>query len=77
MLTSNDIQLGQTVEAGIWFRCGYQGDDKDYALIIGTVIRKMECYNQILVDVNAKKSFNAPKRSIWVEMDKSEVQIIN
>lgn len=77
MLTSKDIQVGQIIEAGFWFRCGRYGGDIDHAVIVGKVIRKLECYNQVLVDVDIEKSFNPPRTSEWVELDKADVNIIN
>lgn len=77
MLTSKDIQIGQTIEAGFWFRCGRHGGDIDRAVIVGKVIRKLDCYNQVLVDVDIEKSFNPPRTSEWVELDKADVDIIN
>lgn len=75
MLTAKDIQVGQMVSAGLWFR--ERGDNKDYAIIIGKVIRKLECYNQVLVDVDLQASFNSPLKSVWVRLDKSDIEIIN
>lgn len=75
MLTAKDIQIGQTITTGLWFR--ERADHKDYAIITGKVIQKLECYNQILVDVDLQASFNPPLKSVWVRVDKSDIEIIN
>lgn len=77
MLTANDIQIGQSISAEIWFRCGYCGNEVDYASITGTIIRKLECYNQVLVDVDLQQSFNSPRKTLWVDLNKSEFSINN
>lgn len=53
------------------------GDDVDYAIITGVVIRKLECYNQVLVDVDLEQSFNSPGKSVWVRLDKADFNINN
>jgi len=75
MLTAKDIQIGQRITTGLWFR--EREDHKDYAIITGKVIRKLECYNQVLVDVELENSFNSPLKSVWVRVDKSDIEIIN
>ena len=77
MLTARDIQVGQSISATIWFRCGYCGNETDYARITGIVIRKLECYNQVLVDVDLRNSFNSPRGTVWVDLNKSEISINN
>lgn len=77
MLTAKDIQIGQTIRAGFWFRCGMYGGEIDRAIIVGKVIRKLECYNQVLVSVDVENSFNPPHLSEWVYIDKSDIEIIN
>ena len=74
-MTAKDVQVGQTISAGFFFRCGYLGDETDYTRIVGVVVRKLECYNQVLVDVDLEKSFNSPSKSVWVQLDKSEFSI--
>lgn len=76
-MTSKDIEIGQSISANIWFRCGRYGDDIDYASITGTVLRRLDCYNQVLVDVDIKNSFNPPYRQMWVGLDNAEVTINN
>lgn len=76
MLTAKDIQIGQTIRADFWFRCGAYGGEIDRASIVGKVIRKLECYNQVLVDVDVEKSINPPHTSEWVYLNKAEVEII-
>lgn len=34
-MTAKDIQIGQNITAGLFFRCGHYGDDVDYAIITG------------------------------------------
>ena len=77
MITSKEIEIGQSVSASLWFRCGLNGDNKDYSCITGTVTRKLDCYNQILVDVDIEKSFNTPSKTVWVDLNKSELIINN
>lgn len=72
-----DIKIGQRVEAEFFFRSGRFGDDCDFAQIHGTVIDKMECYNSILVDVDKSKSFNSPRSSVWMDINKSKIILIN
>lgn len=76
-MTAKDIQIGQNISAGFFFRCGYYGDDVDYAIITGVVIRKLECYNQVLVDVDLEQSFNSPGKAVWVRLDKADFNINN
>ena len=76
-MTAKDIQIGQNISAGFFFRCGHYGDDVDYAIITGVVIRKLECYNQVLVDVDLEQSFNSPGKSVWVRLDKADFNINN
>ena len=76
-MTAKDIQIGQNITAGLFFRCGHYGDDVDYAIITGVVIRKLECYNQVLVDVDLEQSFNSPGKSVWVRLDKADFNINN
>lgn len=77
MLTAKDIQIGQTIRAGFWFRRGMYGGEIDRAVIVGKVTRKLECYNQVLVDVDVENSLNPPRLSEWVDIDKSDIEIIN
>lgn len=77
MLTAKDIQIGQSISASFWFRYGRYGNSTDYASITGTVIKKLECYNEVLVDVNLKESFNSPRKTVWVDLSKSEFSINN
>ena len=76
-MTAKDIQIGQNISAGFFFRCGHYGDDVDYSIITGVVIRKLECYNQVLVDVDLEQSFNSPGKSVWVRLDKADFNINN
>ena len=76
-MTAKDIQIGQNISAGFFFRCGHYGDDVDYAIITGVVIRKLECYNQVLVDVDLEQSFNSPGKAVWVRLDKADFNINN
>lgn len=76
-MSIDDFKIGQSITAGVWFRCGRYGDCVDYACIVGTVIGKMECYNKILVDVDIPKSFNSPSKSLWVDIAKSDISINN
>ena len=73
-MTAKDIQIGQNISAGFFFRCGHY---VDYAIITGVVIRKLECYNQVLVDVDLEQSFNSPGKSVWVRLDKADFNINN
>lgn len=75
-MTAKDIQIGQNISARFFFRCGHYGDDVD-AIITGVVIRKLECYNQVLVDVDLEQSFNSPGKSVWVRLDKADFNINN
>jgi hypothetical protein len=77
MLTSKDLQVGQSISADISFRCGPYGGDNDYAHITGTVIRKLDCYNQILVDVDIKNSFNPPQKQMWLTLNENAEVTIN
>lgn len=73
MIKASDIQIGQTITAGYWFERPFLGDD--FATITGTVIKKLECYNQVLVEVDMDKSENNSDRYVWVIIDKSIVSI--
>lgn len=76
-MTSRDLQIGQSISAGVWFRCGKYGDDKDYACITGNIIRKIDCNNQILIDVDIEKSFNPPLKQMWINLENTEITINN
>lgn len=76
-MSIDDLKIGQSITAGVWFRCGRSGDCMDYACIVGTVIKKMECYNKVLVDVDIPRSFNSPSKVFWVDITKSDISINN
>ncbi|MBR8726011.1 hypothetical protein [Bacteroides pyogenes] len=69
-ITVNDLSLGQKISAKVWFRFGRFGEEKDFARIEGKVIGKMECYNSVLVEVDMERSYNAPNKHMWVDLDK-------
>ena len=76
-MTAKDISNRAEHYGRTLFRCGHYGDDVDYAIITGVVIRKLECYNQVLVDVDLEQSFNSPGKSVWVRLDKADFNINN
>lgn len=71
------LKPGQHITASFYFRRGHCGGDIDHATIVGTIIRRMECYNRILVKVREKESFNYPQNPVWINCDKAEISINN
>lgn len=74
-MNASYLQIGQVITAAFFFRCGQFGGDLDYRIAVGSIIRKLECFNKVLVEVDREKSYNCPTSAIWIDCDKAEISI--